>query len=172
MGASNIYCIYLYCDRYYNTSGCDRGGNSYGYWSGESYTVQGEEFPVCEPSTNKRKWYKNLKRAISGGEITFFKYSYVCGFDIEDEIGNIVYESNRSISNNSVNQIVRDESSNNIETSKEDNARKRVIQVAVVYVESIPNDMTDIEIDEYLKDKYPDKVLQWCDSDKDIFDYS
>ena len=35
-----------------------------GYWTGKSYIVQGERYPVCENNEYKRKEYKSLKRAI------------------------------------------------------------------------------------------------------------
>ena len=46
----------------------------------------------------------------------------------------------------------------------------RTIQVAVKYIEEVPEGMSDEEIDEYLKSKYPDKEFQWCDGDQDVFE--
>ena len=85
-----MYYIYLYSNNVHSKS-----SNQYGYWTGKSYTVEGEGYPVCENSTYKRKEYKSLQRSIYAGEIATKKYGYVCGFDIEDENGNIVYKSNR-----------------------------------------------------------------------------
>lgn len=47
--------------------------------------------------------------------------------------------------------------------------RNRTIQVAVKYIEEVPEGMSDEEIDEYLKSKYLDKEFQWCDGDQDVF---
>ena len=47
--------------------------------------------------------------------------------------------------------------------------RKKVIQVAVKYIEEVPEGMSDEEIDEYLKSKYPNKEFQWCDGVQDRF---
>ena len=85
-----MYYIYLYSNNVHSKS-----NNQYGCWTGKSYAVEGEEYPVCENDTYKRKEYKSLQRAISSGEIATKKYAYVYGFDIEDESGNTVYKSNR-----------------------------------------------------------------------------
>ncbi len=97
-----MYNIYLYSDIDFR-----RGGNNYGYWTGKSYIVQGQEYPIVETKTNqcKRKEYKSLKRAISGGEIAYEKYAYVCGFDIEDENENVVYQSYKCYKNASKPEI-------------------------------------------------------------------
>lgn len=84
-----MYYIYLYSDHKYN---------EYGYWTGKSYIVQGERYPVCENNEYKRKEYKSLKRAISSGECAIEKYGYVDGFDIKDESGNVIYKSYETLS--------------------------------------------------------------------------
>lgn len=100
-----MYYIYLY-------SGKDfKRPDNYGYWTGKSYFVQGNEYPVIynEISKNRRKEYKSLKRAIKGGEITCERYGYVSGFNIEDESENIVYSSYKTCkpeSQNSNNYVV------------------------------------------------------------------
>ena len=85
-----MYYMYLYSDDSYQ-----RSAAQYGYWSGKSYVFQGADFPVCDTNYNylEKKRYKNLKNAIKGGNIAQEKYGYVTGFDIEDDSGNIVYES-------------------------------------------------------------------------------
>ena len=162
-----MYYIYLYSDNKYS-----KHVNQYGYWTGKSYTVQGEEYPVCENDEYKRKEYKSLKRAISSGEAAKNKYGYVCGFDVEDENENIVYElhgssSKKSEKNNRFawNDVIHELNQMNNGTEY----RKRTIQGAVKYIEEAPEELSDSEIDEYLKCKYPDREFQWCDGDKDVF---
>lgn len=48
-------------------------------------------------------------------------------------------------------------------------AKKRIIQVAFKYFEEIPENLSDAEVDEFLKNKYPDREYQWCDGDQDVF---
>lgn len=116
-----MYCIYLYSENDYKRNSCQ-----YGYWSGKSYTVQGEEYPVVDDGIseyNKRKMYKSLKRAILGGKIAYNKYCYVTGFDVDDEMGNVVYKSYKNdtfqprVSYDKKNDI--DEKSTLIEGNKE-----------------------------------------------------
>lgn len=90
-----MYYIYLYSENDFK-----RSGNNYGYWTGKTYIIQGEEYPIIE-NEYKRKEYKSLKRAIKGGEIAYSKYGYVCGFDIEDKNENIVYRSYETCKNKS-----------------------------------------------------------------------
>ena len=162
-----MYYIYLYSDsRYSKTS------SVYGYWTGKSYTVQGEEYPVCEHSEYERKEYKSLKRAISSGEAATKKYGYVCGFDVEDENGNVVYELHGTSSkkNKNNNQFAWNDATHELnQINNKIEIRKKVIQVAIKYIEEVPEDMSDEEIDEYLKSKYLDKEFQWCDGDQDVF---
>lgn len=86
-----MFYIYLYCDDKYERSTAIQ----YGYWSGSSY-IRGENvFPIVADGSNtkERKKYKTLNRAIRSGHIAIEKYTYCCGFDIEDENSNIVYKS-------------------------------------------------------------------------------
>lgn len=85
-----MYSIYLYGDRKYR-----RPDTFYGYWTGKTYIHDEDLFPVHQDNFDilKIKIYKSLKRAIIGGENAIEKYTYVCGFDVEDENGNIVYKS-------------------------------------------------------------------------------
>ena len=41
--------------------------------------------------------------------------------------------------------------------------------LASLVVHEVPEGMSDEEIDEYLKSKYPNKEFQWCDGVQDIF---
>lgn len=162
-----MYYIYLYSNNEHK-----RSSNQYGYWTRKSYIVQGGEYPACEDPTSKykRKEYKNLKRAISSGETAMKKYGYVRGFDVEDEKENVVYESQGSHSNEKNNRFAWNDvihELNQMNNGTEN--RKRTIQVAVKYIEEVPEELSDSEIDEYLKSKYPDKEFQWCDDDQDVF---
>lgn len=165
-----MYYIYLYSNDEHK-----RSSNQYGYWTGKSYIVQGEEYPSCEDPTSKykRKEYKNLKRVISSGETAMKKYSYVCGFDVEDEKGNVVYKlqgfpSKKNEKSNlfAWNDVIHE--LNWMNNSGTD-SRKRTIQVAIKYIEEVPEGLSNLEINEYLKNKYPDKEFQWCDGDQDVF---
>lgn len=86
-----MYFVYLYCDNKYQRS----TSIQYGYWSGASYIREESVFPIVSDGYNgkERKKYKTLNRAIKGGYLAIEKYTYCCGFDVEDENGNIVYES-------------------------------------------------------------------------------
>lgn len=162
-----MFYIYLYSNGKYNTH-----TNQYGYWAGKSYIVQGEEYPLCENSEYKRKEYKSLKRAISGGKSAKNKYGYVCGFDVEDENGNVVYELHESSSkkNGKNNSFVWNNAIHKLnQMNNGTESRRKTIQVAIKYIEEIPEELSDSEIDEYLKCKYPDKEFQWCDRDQDVF---
>jgi hypothetical protein len=58
--------------------------NSYGYWTGQSYMVQGEIFPVCTSTIdNSTKRYKTRKNAVNGAEKAYLKFGYVSKYDIE-----------------------------------------------------------------------------------------
>lgn len=164
----DIYYIYLYNDR------CNERSNSqYGYWSGKSYTFHGNNYPVCENeiSKYKRKGYKSLKRAICGGKIAQTRYSLTLGFDVEDENGNIVYKSYESmLETDKTKSLVCNENSHNHKISKEVGNEKRIIMVAVIYIEEVPNSLSDREIDEYLDNKYFNKKIRWYEGDKGIFD--
>lgn len=83
-----MYSIYLYSDGSFT-----RNSSQYGYWAGKSYDHTDCIYPVCENTIYQRKQYKSLKRAITSGNIAINKYGYVCGFDVEDEQGNVVYKS-------------------------------------------------------------------------------
>lgn len=83
-----MYSIYLYSNNSFS-----RSNSQYGYWAGKSYTHLDGTYPVCENTTYPRKEYQSLKRAITGGNIAIDKYGYVCGFDVEDNNGNVVYKS-------------------------------------------------------------------------------
>ena len=82
-----MYYIYLYNDKHYK-----RTGMQYGYWSGKQYMHDQELFPVCS-HTKGGKAYSSIKRANNGGWSAVEKFAYVTGFDIEDEKGNVVYQS-------------------------------------------------------------------------------
>ena len=168
-----MYYIYLYSDHRYSKFIKEFGYNEYGYWTGKSYTVQGERYPVCENNEYKRKGYKSLKRAISSGEGAIEKYGYVDEFDIKDEGGNVIYKSYEISSEKSKmdslfarNDVIYE--LNQIDNKPEN--RKRTIQVAIKYIEEVPGELSDVEINKYLKNKYPDKEFQWCDGEKDIFE--
>lgn len=87
-----MYSIYLYSNNSFS-----RSNSQYSYWAGKSYTHLDGTFPICENTTYPRKKYQSLKRAITGGNIAIDKYGYVCGFDIEDNNGNVVYKSYEQI---------------------------------------------------------------------------
>lgn len=86
-----MYSIYLYCEDSFRKSEVMQ----YGYWCGKSYAMYENTFPVCKQRGEERKikWYKHLKRAINAGESAIQKYTYVIGYDIDDEQGNTIYES-------------------------------------------------------------------------------
>ena len=82
------YVIYL-DSRYPGTV----GHNSYGYWSGKTYTVNGEIFPVHsrDSITCDTKKYTSYKRALQGAEALLEKCAYVWKCQIE-EIGDEQFE--------------------------------------------------------------------------------
>lgn len=75
------YVIYL--DSRYPGSA---GNNSYGYWSGKIYTVNGETFPVHTRDfiTCDTKKYTSYKRARQGAESVLEKCAYVWKYQIEE----------------------------------------------------------------------------------------
>lgn len=75
------YVIYL--DSRYPGSA---GNNSYGYWSGKTYTVNGETFPVHTRDfiTCDTKKYTSYKRARQGAEVVLEKCAYVWKYQIEE----------------------------------------------------------------------------------------
>lgn len=75
------YVIYL-DSRYLGAT----GNNSYGYWSGKTYTVNGEVFPVHTRDfiTCDTKKYTTYKRAYQGAEALLEKCAYVREYRIEE----------------------------------------------------------------------------------------
>ena len=75
------YVIYL-DSRYPGTV----GHNSYGYWSGKTYTVNGETFPVHTRDfiTCDTKKYTSYKRARQAAESLLEKCAYVWKYQIEE----------------------------------------------------------------------------------------
>ena len=74
------YVIYL-DSRYPGTV----GHNSYGYWSGKTYTVNGEIFPVHsrDSMTCATKKYTSYKRAHGGAEDLLEKGDNVWKYQVE-----------------------------------------------------------------------------------------
>ena len=84
-----MFYIYLY-----STDDFERSCEDYGYWSGKCYRKYETYFPVCTCEiTEQTKAYTSIKRANSGGIGAYNKFSYVTGFDIEDEKGNVMFKS-------------------------------------------------------------------------------
>ncbi|PGY54970.1 hypothetical protein [Bacillus thuringiensis] len=58
---------------------------SYGYWRGKTYQVQGETFPVTDIEvTPDTKVYKSKKRAENSAEKIFDKCGYVVSWFFEE----------------------------------------------------------------------------------------
>lgn len=64
----------------------ETNNNSYGYWGGKTYTVNGEIFPVhtMDFITCKTKKYTSYKRAYQGAEALLEKCAYVWKYRIEE----------------------------------------------------------------------------------------
>ncbi|MEM5626370.1 hypothetical protein ACE2AI_23435 [Bacillus wiedmannii] len=76
----NGYVIYL-------SSNKSKGEihESYGYWRGDIYRVQGETFPITDIGvTFDTKVYKSKKRAENSAEKIFDKCSYVVSWFVEE----------------------------------------------------------------------------------------
>lgn len=163
--------FYLYL---YDNLRCNHTSNTYGYYTGKSYTVQGLAYPVIYNGTNgfSRKEYTSLRRAITGGIAAKEKYGYVLTFDIEDEKGNIVYESNQRVNTNlqQKNLSERDRTNNLNTITNSVSVKSKKIQVAIKHIEEVPYNLTDIEIENYLKNKYPNTEFMWSDNSIDIFE--
>lgn len=128
-----MYSIYFYNDWYMK-----RIGSQYGYWTGKSYTYGTELFPVCATSDNKLpiKWYKSLKRAITGAEKAMDKFGYVTGYDIEDDAGDIAYRSYNSTD-------VIDNSGENSYTPKE------IVEVPIIKADYTISEKVEMMISKY-----------------------
>jgi hypothetical protein len=72
------YTVYLMTSTY-NT-------NSYGYWTGKNYTVQGELYPIIDDRVTERtKVYTSKKRAKNALESCLSRgYAYVLGGEIRE----------------------------------------------------------------------------------------
>ncbi|MMZ65647.1 hypothetical protein D1872_280650 [compost metagenome] len=58
--------------------------NDYGYWTGKTYMVDREEFPVCEPNiTENTKVYVNKRRTESMARKLFDRCPHVSTWEIE-----------------------------------------------------------------------------------------
>lgn len=112
------------------------------------------------------------------------KYGYnVCGQRLNEEIDTMIDEIHSAYMRNTDERTkdrldsqikilwnFKDRIENAIADGYNVAIRNRTIQVAVKYIEEVPEGMSDEEIDEYLKSKYPDKEFQWCDGDQDVFE--
>jgi hypothetical protein len=47
---------------------------------------------------------------------------------------------------------------------------KRVIEVAIKHVIKLPENTLDNDVEEYLKQTYPNEEYIWCDGDQDVFE--
>ena len=93
-------------------------------------------------------------------------------FDIEDEKGNIVYESNQRVNTNlqQKNLFERDRANNLNTMTNSVSVKSKKIQVAIKHIEEVPYNLTDIEIENYLRNKYPNTEFMWSDNSIDIFE--
>jgi hypothetical protein len=82
----NMYVIYLSTE-----TQASRGFNNYGYWTGKSYVVQGESFPITVDYRNeysaqghKIKVYKSKKVAENSAKKAFDKFGHVVSVVVEN----------------------------------------------------------------------------------------
>lgn len=60
--------------------------NDYGYWTGKTYTLNGEVFPVCDKQISvNTKRYTSRKRAENMAKKLYEKCSYVGKYSVEEE---------------------------------------------------------------------------------------
>lgn len=61
------------------------GRNTYGYWTGERFVVQYEEFQRTDPILNENtKRYTSKKRAENAAEKTLERFEYVMSYSIKE----------------------------------------------------------------------------------------
>lgn len=59
--------------------------NHYGYWTGKQYTVQGNDYPVCDKHiTTDTKIYKSEKVAKRSADGCIKKFVYVSQAEVEE----------------------------------------------------------------------------------------
>ncbi|MFF2531296.1 hypothetical protein ACFVS2_20550 [Brevibacillus sp. NPDC058079] len=76
----NSYVIFL------STESISYQSNDYGYWTGKTYTVQREKFPICEKSiTINTKRFTNRKRTESAAQKLFDSCPKVGSWKVEEE---------------------------------------------------------------------------------------
>lgn len=67
-----------------STASLSNPDNEYGYWTGKTYTVAREVFPVCDKSiTERTKIYENRRRAESMARKLNDRCVYVVTWTIE-----------------------------------------------------------------------------------------
>lgn len=60
--------------------------NDYGYWTGKTYTVQREKFPICEKNiTSNTKRYTSRTRAEASAQKLFDSCPQVGSWKVEEE---------------------------------------------------------------------------------------
>ncbi|CAM5578467.1 hypothetical protein SAFG77S_09049 [Streptomyces afghaniensis] len=60
--------------------------NSYGYWQGKHYTVQGEDYPITDKEiTEETKVYKSKVRAEKSAENASLRFGYVVDWKVEEK---------------------------------------------------------------------------------------
>ena len=79
------YLVYLYSDKKAKSRD-PKIVSMYGYYTGKSYSVNHESFPICTLNevTEKTKLFKSRKAAINCAEKCYDEFEYVEDYDIEE----------------------------------------------------------------------------------------